>query len=115
MTISSTATRKAGPYAGKRFHRRLRLHLQGVRRLRSRRHAHTDDTGLETVKTLTTHYTATLNANQNSTGRHCHDADGAGNSEADHHQCGCPRRRYVNLSDGGGSSSRPWSTTPWTD
>ena len=76
--FSTAATRKADPTQGKRFYRRLAFPFKVFADPISAV-THTDDNGLETVKTLTTHYTATPNANQNSNpGGTGHDADGAG-------------------------------------
>ena len=113
MTISSTATRKAGPYAGNgstvAFAFSFKVFADSDLVV-----THTDDNGLETVKTLDHalhgHAPRTRIPIRAARSR----CDGAGNwRKADHHQCGAQ--------DAGRESFRwrgllrvHWSTTPWT-
>ena len=102
MTISSTATRKAGPYAGNgstvAFAFTFKVFADSDLVV-----THTDDDGLETVKTLTTHYTATLNANQNSNpGGTVTMLTAPATGEKLTITSAVPKTQAVNLSDGGG-------------
>lgn len=102
MTISSTATRKAGPYAGNgstvAFAFTFKVFADSDLVV-----THTDDNGLETVKTLTTHYTATLNANQNSNpGGTVTMLTAPATGEKLTITSAVPKTQAVNLSDGGG-------------
>ena len=102
MTISSTATRKAGPYAGNgstvAFAFSFKVFADSDLVV-----THTDDNGLETVKTLTTHYTATLNANQNSNpGGTVTMLTAPATGEKLTITSAVPKTQAVNLSDGGG-------------
>jgi len=102
MTISSTATRKAGPYAGNgstvAFAFTFKVFADSDLVV-----THTDDNGVETVKTLTTHYTATLNANQNSNpGGTVTMLTAPATGEKLTITSAVPKTQAVNLSDGGG-------------
>lgn len=102
MTISSTATRKAGPYAGNgstvAFAFTFKVFADSDLVV-----THTDDNGVETVKTLTTHYTATLNANQNSNpGGTVTMLTAPATGEKVTITSAVPKTQAVNLSDGGG-------------
>lgn len=102
MTISSTATRKAGPYSGNgstvAFAFTFKVFADSDLVV-----THTDDNGVETVKTLTTHYTATLNANQNSNpGGTVTMLTAPATGEKVTITSAVPKTQAVNLSDGGG-------------